>query len=282
MGGGEHGRCSPSSTSGPGWRRADQVVAGRRRLPDLSAQLRRRRRRRDRRPARHHRPPRPPRGARRRRGVAVADLPLAAGRQRLRHQRLPRHRPDVRHARRPRRAARRPARPGHQARHGPRRQPHVRRAPVVRRVPASTRPTPSGTGTGGVRPAPAWTPGRRAPSRQLGVVLLGLGLGARPGDRRVLPAPVLPQVSPTSTGRSPAVRAGRLRDDALVARPRGRRVPDGRHQPHLQGPRTARRTGARRRAVRRRLPVVRLSARASTSSCRRCTGRCSPDARRSR
>ena len=45
--------------------------------------------------------------ARRRRRLAVADLPLAAGRQRLRHQRLPGHRPGVRHAGGVRRAARR-------------------------------------------------------------------------------------------------------------------------------------------------------------------------------
>ena len=49
--------------------------------------------------------PRPPRAARRRRALAVAGLPLAAGRQRLRHQRLPGHRPAVRHPGRPRRAA---------------------------------------------------------------------------------------------------------------------------------------------------------------------------------
>ena len=77
------------------------------RLPDLSAQLRRLQRRRDRRPARDHRAARPPGRARRRRRVAVADLPVAAGRHRLRHQRLPGHRAGVRDAGRLRRAARR-------------------------------------------------------------------------------------------------------------------------------------------------------------------------------
>ena len=44
------------------------------------------------------------------------------------------------------------------------------------------------------------------------------------------------------------VRRGGLRDDALVAGPRGRRLPDGRHQRDLQGPVAAGRTGARRRS----------------------------------
>ena len=61
--------------------------------------------------------------------MALAVLPLAAGRQRLRHQRLRGRRPAVRHPRRRRRADRRPARARHEARHGPRGQPHQRRAP---------------------------------------------------------------------------------------------------------------------------------------------------------
>ena len=66
-----------------------RLVAARRRLPGLPAQLRRQRRRRRRRPAGHHRPPRPPRPGRprRRRDLAVADLPLARARRRLRRQR---------------------------------------------------------------------------------------------------------------------------------------------------------------------------------------------------
>ena len=62
----------------------------------------------------------------------------------------------------------------------------------------------------------------------------GLGLGARRGLRRVLPAPVQPQAAGPELGE-PAGPRGGLRDDALVAGPRGRRLPDGRHQPHLQG-----------------------------------------------
>ena len=45
-----------------------------------------------------------------RRALAVADLPVAAGRQRLRHQRLPGRRPALRHPRGPRRADRAGAR----------------------------------------------------------------------------------------------------------------------------------------------------------------------------
>ena len=43
---------------------------------------------------RHHRQPRLPRRPRRRRRLALAGLPVAARRQRLRHQRLPGHRPE--------------------------------------------------------------------------------------------------------------------------------------------------------------------------------------------
>ena len=72
-----------------------------------------------------------PRAARRRRDLAVADLPLAAGRQRLRHLRLPGHRADVRHARGLRPPARGDPRARDEARDGPRGQPHLGAAPVV-------------------------------------------------------------------------------------------------------------------------------------------------------
>ena len=101
--------------------------------------------------------------ARRRRGLAVAGLPVAAGRQRLRHQRLPGHRPGVRHAGRLRRAAGRRARARHEAGHGPGGQPHLRRAPLVRRVARPAPTTRSGTGTGGGRPGTAW---RRHPGAE--------------------------------------------------------------------------------------------------------------------
>ena len=85
----------------------------------------------------------------RRRDLAVAGLPLAAGRRGLRHQRLPGHRAGLRDARAVRRAARGRARARHEADHGPGRQPHVRRAPVVRRVALLEGLAPSATGTGG-------------------------------------------------------------------------------------------------------------------------------------
>ena len=141
-------RCSP----------ADGLVEDRGRLPDLPAQLRGRGRGRDRRPRGDHRAARLPRDARRRRALAVAGLPVAAGRQRLRHQRLPGHRPDVRDARGLRRLLAARPRPRDEARHGPRRQPHVRRAPVVRQA-ALARAARSATGTGGARRARAWSAG---------------------------------------------------------------------------------------------------------------------------
>ena len=57
--------------------------------------------------------------------------------------------------------------------------------------------------------------------------------------------------SQTSTGRIRGA-AGDLRDDALVARPRGRRIPHGRHQHDLQGPDAARRASSDTVAVGRR------------------------------
>ena len=112
---------------------------------------------------------------------------------------------------------------------------------------------------------------------QLGLVLLRLGVGARPADRRVLPAPVLAQAARPQLGEPGGAR-GDLRDDALVARPRGRRLPDGRHQPDLQGPGAARRRAARRSAATATASRTRAAVRASTSSCRRCTARSSPGA----
>ena len=67
--------------------------------------------------------------------------------------------------------------------------------------PVERATTRSATGTGGARPAPgmaAGDAGRRAD--QLGVVLLRLGLGARRGERRVLPAPVLAQAARPELG----------------------------------------------------------------------------------
>ena len=75
-------------------------------------------------------------------------------------------------------------------------------------------------------------------AERLALVLLRAGVGARPGDRRVLPAPVLAQAAGPQLGE-PGGPRGDLRDDALVAGPRGRRLPHGRHQPDLQAARAA-------------------------------------------
>ncbi len=207
-----------------------RMVALRRRVPDLPPVLRRLRRGRHRRPGRDRRQARLPRAARRGRTVAVADLPVAAGRQRLRHQRLPRHRPGVRLA-----GGLRPPPPAgprarHEARDGPRRQPHLRRAPVVRREPLLAREPQ----------ARLVLVARRA--QQLDLRVLRLGVGPRRADRPVLPAPVQPQAARPQLGEPGGPRGG-LRDDALVAGPWGGRLPHGRHQLHLQA-----RGPARRRA----------------------------------
>ncbi len=101
----------------------------------LSGQRRRRRRR----PRRDRAAARLSRRARRRRDLAVADLPLADGRLRLRRRRLLRHRSAVRDARRFRPAARRGARARPQAAARLRPQPQQRPAPLVRRKPLVAR-----------------------------------------------------------------------------------------------------------------------------------------------
>ena len=164
------------------------------------------------------------------------DLRLPAGRQRLRHQRLPGHRPHLRDAGGLRRAGRAGARARHTHRHGPRGQPHLRRAPLVRRVPLleglrQARLVLVAAGARGHGRGRA-----RCRADQLAVVLQRPRLGARRGHRRVLPAPVLPQAARPELGEPRGARGG-LRDDALVAGPRGRRLPHGRHQHDLQGPR---------------------------------------------
>ena len=95
--------------------------------------------------------------------------------------------------------------------HGPRRQPHVRRAPVVRRVPPS--PTAGQARLVLVAPAPRRDGRRRARRRadELALVLLRPGVGARPGERRVLPAPVLapparPELGAAGRPRRPSTR----------------------------------------------------------------------------
>ncbi len=66
-----------------------------------------------------------------------------------------------------------------------------------------------------------------------GSVFSGSGLDLGPGDGGVLPAHLRALPAGPELGE-PGGAAGRLHDDALVARPRHRRLPDGRDQPHLQ------------------------------------------------
>ena len=73
---------------------------------------------------------------------------------------------------------------------------------------------------------------------------------------------------PDLNWENPEVRAGGVRDDAVVGRPRRRRLPHGRHQPDLQAPRPARTATSGRCAP---------TGRGCTSSSPRCTAKCSPD-----
>ena len=74
-------------------------------------------------------------------------------------------------------------------------------------------------------------------------------LGIRRVRRRVLPAPVLGEAARSELGES-GRPAGRLRDDAVVAGPWRRRIPDGRHQHDFEGHRPAGRRDPARRALR--------------------------------
>ena len=64
-----------------------------------------------------------------------------------------------------------------------------------------------------------WYWWRAEVAQRLALVLLRAGVGARRGDRRVLPAPVLAQAAGPQLGEPRGPR-GDLRDDALVAGPR--------------------------------------------------------------
>ncbi len=166
-----------------------------------------------------------------RRRVVLTGVSVAGRRQRLRHQRLLRHSAGVRHDRGLGPAARRAARTRDAPGDGPRGEPHLRSPPVVRRI-ARLR----------FVPAPRLlhlAPGcGRRPAEQLGLGVLRLGMGVRRAHRRVLPAPVRAPPARPQLGE-PAGAVGRARSHALVAGPRRRRLPHGRHQLRLQGPRPA-------------------------------------------
>ena len=215
---------------------ATAVVARRRHLPGLPALVRRRRRRRHRRPARHHRRLPYLRRARRRRAVAVAVLPLAAGRRGLRRRRLPRRRPGLRHP-------------------GRRRRPHrARRTSAGLRVVVDLVPNHSSDEHAWFQAALAAGPG--SPERDRYMFRDGSGpdgdaaaerLAARssaapPGPGS--PSPTAPPASgtctcstpssPTSTGEPRGAR-GVPRHPAVLARPRRRRLPGRRRARPGQG-----------------------------------------------
>ena len=86
-------------------------------------------------------------------------------------------------------------------------------------------------------PRPGFEPGTPgAEPTNWGSAFSGPGLDVRRRDGRVLPPPVRPRAARPQLGE-PRGPAGRLRDDEPLARPRRRRVPDGRHLPALQGAR---------------------------------------------
>ena len=196
--------------------------------------------------------------ARRRRAVAVAGLPLPAGRQRLRHQRLPGRRPAVRHARRPRRADRRLHDRGIRlvmdlvVNHTSDEHPWFVESRARRRPKRDWywwRPARAGT-----------TPATRRRADQLGVVLLRPRLGVRRGAAASTTCTCSSRKQPDLNWENPEVR------QAVHAMMRWwldrgrRRLPDGRHQLDLQGPRAARRPRCRPAAhARRSTRPVRLN-----------------------
>ena len=157
---------------------------GRRLLPGLHPQLRRRQRRRRRRPGRHPRQAALPGRPRRRRAVDHAVLPLADGRPRLRRRRPARRRAGVRRPRRVRRPARRRPRARHPGHHRPGAQPQLARPRVV----------PGGAGRGARLAGAGAVPVPRRARRRRRRAAEQLALGLRrprvdPGARRpVVPA----------------------------------------------------------------------------------------------
>ena len=154
----------------------------------------------------------------------------------------------------------------HEAGDGPRRQPHLFRARLVRGLALEPR-----------EPQARLVLVARAP-QQLALVLLRLRLGARRGHRRALPAPVLAHDARPQLGEPGGPRGGLL-DDALVAGPRRRRLPHGRHQHDLQGPGAPRRARAGRRHDARRLRALHRRPAGPRVPRRRCTAPCSRGAR---
>ena len=213
------------------------VVARRRDLRGVRAQLRRQRRRRRGRPAR-----------RASRLDYLAELgidaiwltpvlPLADGRRRLRRGRLPGRRRALRHDGRLRQAARRRARARPAGRHRPGAEPLLVRAcrgsrprwpPVRARRERERFHFRAGRGEDGEVPPNDWWS------------VFGGPAWTRRARRRVVPAPVRPRTAGLQLG--PSRGTGRVRRrGAVLARPRGGRPAHRRRPRHGQGARPARR-----------------------------------------
>ena len=171
-------------------------------LPDLSPFLPGFQWRRHRRSEGHHQPPRlscrPWRG----RAVAVPGLQVPAGRQRLRHLRLPGHRSAVRHDGRYGRAACRSAQARPEGHHGPGREPHVRRARLVPGFPRQERPARRLVLVASCQAAAA-SRALRAPSRTSGAPTSAAPHGSTTRSAANTSSTSTPRSSPTSTGRIP-------------------------------------------------------------------------------
>ena len=142
FGAGRPSPIRPTSNS----KQSRKLVEERRHLRDLPAQLSGLERRRHRRSERHHPAPRLPEGPGRRRHLAFAHLSVAAGRLRLRHLRLRKHRSAVRHAGGLRPPGGRGEKAQYPHHHGHGDEPHLRQAQVVPRVALFARPIPTATG----------------------------------------------------------------------------------------------------------------------------------------
>ena len=205
-------------SAAPRCRGRRRLVARRRHLPGLSAQLRRHQRRRHRRPRRRAREARLHREPRRRRDLALAVLQVADEGLRLRRQRVPAGRPDLRHAR----GLRPPGRGGARARaahhHRPGAEPHVRPARLVPGEPRQPRQPQGGL----VRVGRSQTGRHAAQQLALDLRRLRLAMGAAP-------RPVLPAQLPGQPAGPQLPQPGRRRADArgsgVLAGARRGRIP---------------------------------------------------------
>jgi hypothetical protein len=255
-------------------------VAVRGHLPDLPPQLRRLERRRDRRPAGDHRPARPPQRrhpglAWGRRDLAVAVLPLADGRLRLRRGRLHRRGPDLRHPGRLRPAGRRGPRPRHPGHRRPGAQPQLRPAPLVPRVAVLPRQPQARLVRLG-RPQA----GRLAAQQLDQLVPPGrTGVDLRRADRPVLPAFLHPPAARPQLVE-PGGPGGHGPGHALLAGARRRRLPGRRRPQDGPRPRPARQPPDRPRPGSRAWPSSTRST-GATRTGQRSTRSCAASAARS-